>query len=519
MNVYKDLYSDPAGALRKAEHYINPSSAQAAALSASVKLRLLMYCYEACTYLGSDNLLPQYMARVKALRPQLSHANELVDYFQSMGVCCYFVGQKNEALKHLSKVLRLAVVHQISDREIRQSLQLLGLMHCRSGQHADAVAMYQRILQIYPKNTIDADICPQFCNLAEAYAAMGRQDKAVVYFELGLKSARAGKQPVVLLQMLTSIGEFSVNTKQQMAAAGYIAEALKLSHKINMRHSRDKNTLLLARIHVLNNEHDAALKIVSQLLKRTEESDRQTLFRVLCLKLFAKILEDKGAHSSAREAYLRMAEIAAFLGLRPELAQAYNRLSAIEERRGEYAQALLYHKVSANLWLDVLAPSSQLELEEVGPKEKPASRRVAHNGQLLSADVQLKAFEQEIAEDEIFHLAMNSRSFSEHSADRAVNTVTETEVQKYGVDEALRMKAAQTVPLLARLKFNLLRRAPKLTPTEIKICLLITCGLLSKEIAPLLCNSVETVNTHRKNIRRKLKLSSGENLVTFLNSL
>jgi len=60
----------------------------------------------------------------------------------------------------------------------------------------------------------------------------------------------------------------------------------------------------------------------------------------------------------------------------------------------------------------------------------------------------------------------------------------------------------------------------KLTPTELKVCKYIQVGHGTKEIADMLNSSFETVQTHRKNIRKKLKLT-GQNvsLFNFLRSL
>ncbi|HXX53077.1 MAG TPA: helix-turn-helix transcriptional regulator, partial [Thermodesulfovibrionales bacterium] len=56
-----------------------------------------------------------------------------------------------------------------------------------------------------------------------------------------------------------------------------------------------------------------------------------------------------------------------------------------------------------------------------------------------------------------------------------------------------------------------------LTPKEIEVCALIRIGLSNKEIASRLFLSVETVEKHRKNIRRKLGLvGKGINLQTHL---
>lgn len=60
-------------------------------------------------------------------------------------------------------------------------------------------------------------------------------------------------------------------------------------------------------------------------------------------------------------------------------------------------------------------------------------------------------------------------------------------------------------------------RLLRLTPTEMRVCRFIQAGSTSKDIAEALNLSVETVLTHRKNIRRKLKLQGQDvNLYTYL---
>ena len=66
---------------------------------------------------------------------------------------------------------------------------------------------------------------------------------------------------------------------------------------------------------------------------------------------------------------------------------------------------------------------------------------------------------------------------------------------------------------------TLARNFIRLSPKEITVCNMIKNGLDTKEIANLLHLSVKTVETHRKNIRKKLGISkSHENLFTCLTS-
>jgi len=60
----------------------------------------------------------------------------------------------------------------------------------------------------------------------------------------------------------------------------------------------------------------------------------------------------------------------------------------------------------------------------------------------------------------------------------------------------------------------------RMTPREIEICNMIKANLGSKEIARFLNISLETVETHRRNIKKKLKLSNKKsNLASYLQQL
>ncbi len=57
---------------------------------------------------------------------------------------------------------------------------------------------------------------------------------------------------------------------------------------------------------------------------------------------------------------------------------------------------------------------------------------------------------------------------------------------------------------------------PALTPTELKIAVMIKLNLPTKAIASLFCLSARTVENHRHSIRRKLRLLADDNLVSVL---
>ena len=64
------------------------------------------------------------------------------------------------------------------------------------------------------------------------------------------------------------------------------------------------------------------------------------------------------------------------------------------------------------------------------------------------------------------------------------------------------------------------RKSARLTPREVEICSMIKGGLSSKELSRLLNLSRQTVEKHRKNIRKKLNISNKRvNLTSFLQQI
>jgi DNA-binding NarL/FixJ family response regulator len=81
------------------------------------------------------------------------------------------------------------------------------------------------------------------------------------------------------------------------------------------------------------------------------------------------------------------------------------------------------------------------------------------------------------------------------------------------IEAAIADATSETVDLLAS-------QLTCLSPAELRICDLIRRGMGSKEIAAETGISVETVDTHRRNIRRKLKITNeAVNLSTYLQAL
>ncbi|MEP5914054.1 MAG: LuxR C-terminal-related transcriptional regulator, partial [Flavobacteriaceae bacterium] len=63
---------------------------------------------------------------------------------------------------------------------------------------------------------------------------------------------------------------------------------------------------------------------------------------------------------------------------------------------------------------------------------------------------------------------------------------------------------------------RLLKKYPKLTPKDLKLCAYLKMNLSTKEIAPLMAITIRGVEIHRYRLRKKLEIDNSKNLSNFL---
>lgn len=205
---------------------------------------------------------------------------------------------------------------------------------------------------------------------------------------------------------------------------------------------------------------------------------------------------------------------------------------------GQVADAVEAMRLGA--WDYLAKPIDDLSLLTVTIEkviERQKLRRQVRDYQLnLEEQVRQRTAQLEVANQALEQKAialrelLNTVQEEKREAQRAVLSRIETGVlplvrqAKEGIAAAVPGLLAQIDEELGKLDSpfsdHLARRFARLTPTELRICQSIRRGLSSKEIAQADGITAETVEAHRKNIRRKLNIANEQvNLAAYLQSL
>jgi len=235
---------------------------------------------------------------------------------------------------------------------------------------------------------------------------------------------------------------------------------------------------------------------------------------------------------------LRMPRVDGMLALR-QLAAEYADLPVIViSGAGQIADAVEAMRTGA--WDYLAKPITDLSTLAISIEkvlEKQAMRRQIrayqeHLEELVAqrtAELEIanQALEQKaIALREVVTMIQEDKLVAQRTIAGRIETTVLPLVQ-LAIDEApptLGVKLRQLEQNLAELTSpfmnQLAQRFASLTPSETRICQLLRRGQSSKDIAKVEGISPDTVDTHRRNIRKKLNIASEQvNLVTFLQSI
>jgi DNA-binding CsgD family transcriptional regulator len=165
---------------------------------------------------------------------------------------------------------------------------------------------------------------------------------------------------------------------------------------------------------------------------------------------------------------------------------------------------VVYHRLTEN----------KLALEQA-EKEKLAKEIEHKNGELASTTMNLVQKKEFILKlkAELQQLQQSTKVADDHpELKKLLKTISEEEKLDKGWDQFARHFDSVYGDFLAKLRSMF----PSLKPHELQLCAYLRMNLSSKEIAPLMSISVRGVEIGRYRLRKKLNLSSEENLTQFL---
>jgi len=543
--------------------------------AAPTPLRRLELLHQAASALCRDHprRALEYAGEACQIAVDLNRGRDRGESLLLMGNCRGLIGAYAPALRDYRSALRLFRRVADSTGESR-AVEGLGTIYLRQGLFARAFTEFRRAVALWRGTDEPAKAAAPLLNIGIIYATISEFEKALVtlaevldivekeaggeerwemiresalnttagvykhlsdyttaatYLQraLALAEARGERRAVAVTR--SNLGALLIDMGEHEAGRALVEGAIVVAREMENREWEARFLGTLAVLHEHLGELETAEELVRTALTLAESIDAKQACTSSRLWL-GTILRRAGRMEEALVELLAVREEAQRLGLRQSEQDAEEQLAQAYESLGDSASALHHLRAHLALASDIEGAARQRAAVEMRlrstiermEREQDALRREQtrlQEEQGRSAEA-LLASSMEIADRDHLLERLRDRAARIADGDAEAAVLARGMLRDIeGIGGGRDRLDGRLLLLHADLREVLVRRFPALTPAELRVCLLVSAGMSSQEIADLLGVGYRTVETHRCRARSVLGLERSTNLTTFLQSL
>jgi len=431
-----------------------------------------------------------FLIEARSILEGLDEPGGLAHTFDIIGNLLKEVGEYEQSLRYLLRGYEIRVDHDLYEGQLN-SLINIGSVYGELKDYPKALEYCEKALEMSREGDHQEGLAMALDHIGAAYVASGDDEKGLEYLLQSL--AIASPERFEICYTLNAIGTAYEHLEQYEYALEYQQRALAVAEK--GKNARMRAFILgnIGGVHGRRGEYDTAIYMFLQALRICRDAGLRVEEFELHERL-AGVYRDTGAIPEALDHYKSHAQ------LREELFSA-ERMRAVAATELRYA--LLNTEREREL-LRLRAEKAEQDAEYRARELNTIALQLTQRNEVLKA-----------LHDVALPYSRDSRGQTKELAEKIIGNIQAVGGAQDGwalFDEQFEQVYREFIGKLREL-------GPKLTPTEIKISVLIKMNLSTKQIADLLFTSLLTVKTHRTHIRRKLGMDGQENLGSFLLSL
>jgi tetratricopeptide (TPR) repeat protein/DNA-binding CsgD family transcriptional regulator len=492
----------------------------------------------------------------KAIYDKLGRKPESAQMLSNIGMVYARLGDNEKALRYYQQAL--SVMEKASNQDvisIASTLSSMGLLLRNHNDLSAATAMFLRAIELYEKAGDSLNLAGTLTNLATVYSRKKSYDSAILYNENAerLFSKLNNERGLVITH--NNLATVALDQNQFDKALGYLNAAYSINAERGFFESQISTLLGLGQVKLGQREFQRANQFFEEAYAIAKAKSRTRLVDIY--KGLSDASRGMQDYPAALEYYDR------FIALRDSLYSQENaslianlRISSELDRKNAEITLLEKDNRIEKLYRNIVFVTSVAVVALLGILLYVMFQKMRKDKRLLRQQAELHEAKQAVALAELNNQKVREEKLQRELEfrNRALTTYTLNLVQKNGMLDEVRgivqdiLKAPQQkeneLKKLIRLidySFSLDRdwdgfktyfeqvhpeffkklkaTFPNLTATELKLCALIRLSLNIKESASVLSISPDSVKVSRHRVRKKLGLTSDDNLTEFILSI
>ena len=437
-----------------------------------------------------------YLRRGEEILHALGIRSLLKGNYHCQAIGYFKLGVFEEALEYNLRTLRLQEEFQTSKRSMILTVINIGSVYAKLHDYAKAEEYYHRAITMMRDGEVSDNHMLATCviNLGCLHSLNCRYREALPYLHEALELFMQVHDTIYVGEALAELGVANLHLDDLDAAAGYFQRAWELCEGAM----------------ITGVAPAVILQGMGQVHQRREE------------------------FGDALDHYLRSLAICQQMALPEEELEAHLLLAELYPLLGDYRNAYEHQKKGMEIRQQISSARQQRAAAAVELRD--ARLGAERERELLNLRAERAEYEAEFKTRELslmtlqmtqWNAAFRSlrQSVEPYARDGRGQTKAVAASVLKDINAVVSSNSGWTVfeeqfeRVYSEFLGRLHERSPRLTSTELRICVLIRMNLSTKQIADALFSSELTVKKHRANIRRKLDLQGDDNLNGLLFSL
>lgn len=466
--------------------------------------------------------------------------NKLPEIYRLIGRCYYHLGEYGFSLNYYKHALSLS--EKYNDKPtIAATLNNLGVIYANTDNPDKSVDYFKSALLIFEEIGDSSQAGTVCMNISSVYAEIEKYDKALLFLDkFSLFYSETNPDLWVKVKMLGSMATIHSQMGDYELALSYGKEAVDKANKTNNIILLGEMQLTLSEVYYRSNDFDNSILHADSILYYAKQSKAKQQLQN-GYKLLTDSYEKKGNTDLAYKYY--------------KLYVSHRDSILIEEQKIQIIATEIKHELfEKEQKITILEKDNKvLKQKETIEKQKKIT---LISGIILILLITIGAYflyktrlkkavlEKSVLKEKLdfthkeltnyaLHIIQKNNMLTSMKKDLQNLKQNNSEDERTKISQILIMKLRNELGLEKdRILFNkqlellgdeflikLNTLFPNLTPNEKQMATLLRLKLTSKEIASILNISHNSVNVNRYRFRKKLKLTTKEDLVTFLNSI
>ncbi len=439
------------------------------------------------------------------------------------------IGDQVKALEMFAEAIE--VFHRLGERGAEaRAHEGIGCINIGMGNISPAMESLARCLEILEDLGETDAVAVTNINFGNALQEFGDYAGALERYQEALSIAAMLGDRHVMAGALMSIGEASLLLGRTTQAELHLGNGITLCREIGERPMLGEGLRALAELSMKRNDPEGAAAHIRESIELLRHAgSRRTLARALLTE--GELHLRRGGTEEALKCCVEALEMAEGVAARPVAAEAHRVFSDIYVAQGDFERAMKHLRLRHETELALYRESCDKSLKNL--KALNELERQKQRAELLAVELERAGREAEIMNGNLITMATSLVEHNEYlesirsaligmsgdydgEARAGLRRIASEIRARTGGEEQWSVFEEQYRRLHGDSIRNLSHSFPELSPTELKVCALLTLGLATKEIAAILSVTVRCVETHRYAIRKKLGLAPGVNLIGYL---